>query len=1527
MKQRTRRVLAYLLAMALVLTAVPVQAQAAAKTSVKVSTQKALDKALSDKSIKKITVSTGKTKTFTIKKGSYTAKTLVVNGKNVTLKNSGKLKAVQIQDVKTYVENAVGNTIKVTDKKLTLKAGKNAEVKQIVLDKAGAEDKLVINGTVKKVTVKQKTSLTIKDNGVLKTVNVTKPSKLFLSGTSTKTVNVNTGADSEGTVVKTRVPVALGAKAAAAVTLREGAEGSSLWTKTTEAVLTLTNELKLPVSVGKADGTTVTVEAGTSGSTKAETPADSDTPQDNKENTENTGNTGNTGNSSGGGSSHRPSGGNTINVTGVSLSPKTLTMQVKEEKTLNAVITPENATNKNVTWNSADSSIATVDTNGKVTAVGVGTTTITVTTENGSKTDTCTVTVAAPEGGVKVTGVTLNETSLIMAVNETENLEATVVPANAENNAVVWSSDDEDIVKADQTGKITAVGVGTAHVTVTTVDGGYKASASVTVMTAADKLASDIANGGTVTVSQNITGNVKAVYEGTESLTINFGTCVLTGDISITAKEATAITLNDTGADSAGAVITGTLTVNAPKAHVENHVKANSVVIKAVAANTFEQKDSAGEITMQGTGKLHIDDETADGSEITNKPSVKVDTDEEVALSGTIGEVEVTASNADIEVTENTTVETVTVTGNAGNTEIKGDGKITTVETETDVNVNAEVETVTLTDSSNTVTVTVGENGNVGAVDASQAKGTVTVAADESATLGNVVVTDDNTGKVTVTEGENQKDDKKVTVSKIELVSNSWEKTAYYVGEELDLTGMKITVTYSGKSTKEIAVTKSMVTGFDSSKVTQAAKKLTVTFGGQITTAEYTVTEPVVNSIEVAKAPAKLAYANGEAFAAEGLVIKVTMDNGTVSYISYGEKAGEFTFKLGGASLTVGSELTTAGENTIEVTYGEKTAEFKVTVAKKQHTVTFNTNGGSAVASQTVEAGSKAEKPAIAPTKAGYEFQGWYLDDAAYDFTAAVTKDITLTAKWSQIVTITGIAVKENPVKTSYIKGDTFMPSGLVLTVTLSNGTEETVTYAKGNMTFREEGAGEDVTTLNVVGERTITVTYEGKTAAFTVSVENKKYTVTFDSNGGSEVENKTVEVVEGETVESPNDEPTRDGYTFDGWYLDGKLYKFGTTEVTENITLTAKWLKDYSLTFKVVDKDTNLGDVFKYDYKDGKGEVAYHNIPESSARMVSGGAIAFNLDEAQLADNKIVLKADGTLKYVARFTGFNENDIGEQSGYYLPLQITLPEGVDKTKVVVTRNKGDEFNSDNHAILEFDAANNSFYLMWRVADDAQEVTSGYQTFTVDFDGDDGEEYDTITYVIDATELTFVNASWLDIHQIPDAYFNKFYSAEKWIGKPDNASEFTNGENVTYSYDESAMTWNEAEGCYEVTVKASGTVKYYDNDGDGFSGFAGADSEMAHGFYLPIQGEAVENVFEDMSNQQIFGGGCTVTSSSGKGITGTMVLLWCGTTEEEVKDGSFWIMVDFDKDSKWSKVKYTLDLSELECILKTEGVTE
>ena len=168
-----------------------------------------------------------------------------------------------------------------------------------------------------------------------------------------------------------------------------------------------------------------------------------------------------------------------VSVTGVSLNKTSMSMTIGDTQTLTATITPSNATDKSVTWSSNNTSVASVSSSGIVTAKAAGTATITVKTNDGGKTATCTVTVTAAK--VTVTSVSLNKTSMSMTVGDTQTLTATVLPSNADDKSVSWSSSNSSVASVSASGIVTANVVGTATITVTTNDGGKTASCLVSV--------------------------------------------------------------------------------------------------------------------------------------------------------------------------------------------------------------------------------------------------------------------------------------------------------------------------------------------------------------------------------------------------------------------------------------------------------------------------------------------------------------------------------------------------------------------------------------------------------------------------------------------------------------------------------------------------------------------------------------------------------------------------------------------------------------------------------------------------------------------------------------------------------------------------------------------------------------------------------------------------------------------------------------------------------------------------------------
>ena len=164
-----------------------------------------------------------------------------------------------------------------------------------------------------------------------------------------------------------------------------------------------------------------------------------------------------------------------IPVTSVTLDRTSVPMTEGDNVTLVATVTPDNATSRTVSWESSASGVASVDQNGKVTAVSAGTATITASA--GGKSATCAVTVSPLV--IPVTSVTLDRTSVPMTEGDNVTLVATVTPDNATSRTVSWESSAPGVASVDQNGKVTAVSAGTA--TITASAGGKSATCAVTV--------------------------------------------------------------------------------------------------------------------------------------------------------------------------------------------------------------------------------------------------------------------------------------------------------------------------------------------------------------------------------------------------------------------------------------------------------------------------------------------------------------------------------------------------------------------------------------------------------------------------------------------------------------------------------------------------------------------------------------------------------------------------------------------------------------------------------------------------------------------------------------------------------------------------------------------------------------------------------------------------------------------------------------------------------------------------------------
>ncbi len=165
-------------------------------------------------------------------------------------------------------------------------------------------------------------------------------------------------------------------------------------------------------------------------------------------------------------------------VTSITLSETAITVALNTKRIqLRATAYPENALNKEISWSTTDPTKVKVDANGLVTLVKPGTVSIIATSvDNPAVRAICNINIQIP-----VVSVALDETEKTMYVGEAARLSYILLPANSSTNSVIWTSTNNKVVTVDNTGRVTAKGVGTAVVILKTVDGGHSVYCTITV--------------------------------------------------------------------------------------------------------------------------------------------------------------------------------------------------------------------------------------------------------------------------------------------------------------------------------------------------------------------------------------------------------------------------------------------------------------------------------------------------------------------------------------------------------------------------------------------------------------------------------------------------------------------------------------------------------------------------------------------------------------------------------------------------------------------------------------------------------------------------------------------------------------------------------------------------------------------------------------------------------------------------------------------------------------------------------------
>ena len=412
----------------------------------------------------------------------------------------------------------------------------------------------------------------------------------------------------------------------------------------------------------------------------------------------------------------------TVLSSDVTVEPAAVEVEKERSVSLTATVLPDFANDRTVSWHSDHTDIATVDANGTVTGHSLGTATVTATAHDDSgATAECAVTVVP----VKVQSLTLSDSALTVEVTDTASLTvATVVPEDAADKTVTWTSSAPAVATVDETGLVTAVAMGEATVTATAKDGsGATASCTVTVPEAkinaltmnpaALKLRID--SNQTAAGSDTLTVTFDPDYATYQNLTwesLNPGVATVTPDP------------NDPTRATVTAVDSGTVTILASSTHGKNQetVTASCAVTVEKAADSLSVTPTSKELVING-------EEGADSVQLT------ADVPE-----GTTDAVKWTSDNVSVAtVNEDTGLVTAKGKGSAVITATCGDKKATVTVTVSD----RQIASLSLPE-----TLDVSLNGN----EANPASKTLTLSVSPANTTGSIQWTNGNPNAVRLSE-------------------------------------------------------------------------------------------------------------------------------------------------------------------------------------------------------------------------------------------------------------------------------------------------------------------------------------------------------------------------------------------------------------------------------------------------------------------------------------------------------------------------------------------------------------------------------------------------------------------------------------------------------------------------------------------------------------------------------------------------------------------------------------------------------
>ena len=333
---------------------------------------------------------------------------------------------------------------------------------------------------------------------------------------------------------------------------------------------------------------------------------------------------------------------NPVNAASVSLNVSEMTLLIGQTDKLTATVSPENVTDKTITWTSDNEPIASVNEDGTVTALTLGVANITATC--GDVSATCKVTV----NPVTASTVTLNVSDMTLLVGQSDKLTATVAPENVTDKTITWTSDNEEIATVSEDGTVTAITVGVANITSTCGDVSATCKVTVNSVTAS-------------TITLNIS-EITLFIGQSDKLTATVSPENVTDkDITWTSDKAQIAIVSQDGTVTGLAVGVANITAKCGDVSATCKVTVNPVTASTVMLNASDMTLFIGQ-----TDKLTA---TISPENVTNKTIIWTSDNEEVATvseDGTVtavaaGVANITASCGDVSATCKVTVNPVTV--------------------------------------------------------------------------------------------------------------------------------------------------------------------------------------------------------------------------------------------------------------------------------------------------------------------------------------------------------------------------------------------------------------------------------------------------------------------------------------------------------------------------------------------------------------------------------------------------------------------------------------------------------------------------------------------------------------------------------------------------------------------------------------------------------------------------------------------------------------------------------------------------